>query len=187
MWPKPTGAVNLKNVMAKIDVNSVTISASNYKDQTRFWDENRDRLLKQIKSKLPRKVQVDGGKSVRIDILVESNDSVLTMNTNESYKIVGVDRSDAVDVKIESPSIFGARHALETLSQLVVFDDIRRELQVSHQAHHRSLANFNVSMICRLLPNSTLPTNPFSNIVDCFWIRPVISFPLNQLSVQLVY
>lgn len=130
LWPKPTGAVNLKNVMAKIDVNSITLSASNYKDQTRFWDENRDRLLKQIKSKLPRKAQVDGGKSVRIDILVESNDSVLTMNTNESYKIVGVDRSDAVDVKIESPSIFGARHALETLSQLVVFDDIRRELQI---------------------------------------------------------
>lgn len=130
MWPKPTGAVNLKNVMAKINVNSVTLSASNYKNHQRFWDENKDRLTKQIKSKIPRNVKVDGGKSVRIDVVVESNDGILTMNTNESYKIVTVDRNDAIDVKIESSSIYGARHGFETLSQLVVFDDIRNELQV---------------------------------------------------------
>lgn len=122
--------VNLKNVMAKIDINSVTLSASNYKNHQRFWDENKERLVQQIKSKIPRRVTVDGGKSVRIDVLVDSNDGILTMNTNESYKIATVDRGEAIDVKIESTSIYGARHALETISQLVVFDDIRKELQV---------------------------------------------------------
>lgn len=131
LWPKSTGSVNLKNVMAKINFNSLTLSASNYKDHQRFYDENKDRLLKQIKSKIPRNVKVDGGKSVRINVVVESNDAILTMNTNESYAIVTVDTSDAIDVKIESFSIYGARHAIETLSQLVVFDDIRKELQVS--------------------------------------------------------
>lgn len=116
--------------MAKIDLNSVTLSASNYKDHQRFWDENKDRATKQIRSKIPRNVKVDGGKSLRIDVVVESNDAILTMNTNESYKILTVDRNDAIEVKIESSSIYGARHALETISQLVVFDDIRNELQV---------------------------------------------------------
>ncbi len=133
LWPKPTGPVNLKNVMAKIDVNLITLSASNYKDHQRFWDENKDRLTKQIKSKIPRNRKVEAGKSVRIDIVVESKDALLTMNTNESYKIMTVDRDDGVDVKIESHSIYGARHGLETLSQLIVYDDIRKELQVSLQ------------------------------------------------------
>lgn len=131
LWPKPTGAVNLKNVMAKINVDSVTLTASNQQDHQRFWDENKDRLLKQIKSKIPRNVKVDGGKKLRIDVVVETNDAKLTMNTNESYTIVTVDRDDAVDVKIESYSIYGARHGLETVSQFVVFDDIRKELQVT--------------------------------------------------------
>lgn len=133
LWPKPTGSVNLKNIMAKIDVKSVVLSASNYEDHKRFWDENKDRLLKQIKSKIHRNVELEGCKALRIDILVESNDAVLTMNTNESYKILTVDQGDAIEVKIESSSIYGARHALETLSQMVVFDDIRRELQVRLQ------------------------------------------------------
>lgn len=131
LWPKPTGSVNLKNVMAKINVNSVTLSASNHKNHQRFWDENKNRLLKQITSKIPRNVKIDGGKAVRIDVLVESNDAILTMNTNESYKIVTVDRGDTIDVKIESPTIYGARHGLETLSQLAVYDDIRKELLVT--------------------------------------------------------
>lgn len=131
LWPKATGPVNLKNVVAKINAYSVTLSASNYKEHQHFWDENKDRLLKQIKSKIPRNVQVDGGNIVRIDVVVESNDPSLTMNTNESYKILTVERDGTIDVKIESFSIYGARHALETLSQLVVFDDIRNELQVS--------------------------------------------------------
>lgn len=130
LWPKPTGAVNLKNVVAKIDVDSITLSASNYKEQQHFWDENKNRLLKQIKSKIPRKVNIEGGKFVRIDILVESNDALLTMNTNESYKILTVEKDGAVAVQIESFSIYGARHALETFSQLIVYDDIRKELQV---------------------------------------------------------
>ena len=33
-------------------------------------------------------------------------------------------------VKITSESIFGARHALETISQLIIFDNVRRELQI---------------------------------------------------------
>lgn len=131
LWPKATGPVNLKNVVAKINVDAVTLTASNYKEHQNFWDENKNRLVKQIKAKIPRNVKVDGGKAVRIDITVElSNDPILTMNTNESYKIVTVEKDGAIDVKIESYSIYGARHGLETLSQLIVFDDIRNELQV---------------------------------------------------------
>lgn len=130
LWPRATGPVNLKNVMAKINIDSLTLSASNYKDHQNFWDENKSRLVKQIKSKIPRNVKIDGGQNIRIDVLVEINDSALTMNTNESYKIATVERDGAVDVRIESVSIYGARHGLETLSQLVIFDDIRKELQV---------------------------------------------------------
>lgn len=152
--------------MAKIDVTSVALSASNYKDHQRFWDENKIRLLKQIESKIPRNVNVDGGKNVRIEVVVESNDAILTMNTNESYKIVTVDKDDTINVKIESYSIYGARHGLETVSQFVVFDDIRKELQVRLEVICEAVAQ--IKIIFRSLRNSILLTNPLLNIVDFF-------------------
>lgn len=160
--------MSLNNFLAKIDIASVSLSASNYDDHKRFWDENKNRLLEQIKSKIPRNVKVEGGKSVRIDVVVETNDAALTMNTNESYKIAAADRDDAIDIKIESPTIYGARHGIETLSQLVVFDDIRRELLVRMTDSNPIFTLiWTMPITFRLLRNLKLLTNQPSNTVDC--------------------
>ena len=43
------------------------------------------------------------------------------MNTDESYSLRVFD----ANVNIEAVTYFGARHALETLSQLMGFDDVK--------------------------------------------------------------
>lgn len=38
-----------------------------------------------------------------------------------------------LEVTIEAKTYFGARHALETLSQMIVFDDLRNEIQIPRE------------------------------------------------------
>lgn len=131
LWPKPTGAVAMGNMVAKIGPGQITIRAFNHRKDADFWSANEQRLLRQIHAKIPKRVQLkDDGQQLNIDINVEKMDDQLTVRTDESYTIKAKELNGAVEVSIVAPTIFGARHALETLSQLIVFDDIRMELQI---------------------------------------------------------
>lgn len=145
LWPKPSGPIRVGTVMAHIDLTKIkVVSPVSPKSNIEFWTKNEQRLLQQVTAKVPKRMRSQlsdggGGKSLVIGVSVSKpNDARLTQQTNESYTIEAKqdDGVDAVVVNITAVTIFGARHALETLSQLIVFDDIRMELQV--------LADFNV-------------------------------------------
>lgn len=65
--------------------------------------------------------------SVHIAIAITNPDiDRLTFEVDESYTIESSESTEnTVNVNINAETFFGARHALETLSQLVVFDDLR--------------------------------------------------------------
>lgn len=66
-----------------------------------------------------------------------SNPSVdrLTWETDESYALKVQETSDGrINVTITAVTYFGARHGLETLSQLTIFDDLRNEVQIVRDA-----------------------------------------------------
>jgi hypothetical protein len=52
------------------------------------------------------------------------------MNTNESYRLMVQVESGIVVVKVEAPTYYGARHGLETLAQLIVYDEIENTMKV---------------------------------------------------------
>lgn len=53
------------------------------------------------------------------------------MDTDESYTLnVGQSNDGRLNATVTAPNFFGARHGLETLGQLVIYDDIRNEIQV---------------------------------------------------------
>lgn len=54
----------------------------------------------------------------------------LDMNENYTIKISGA--NDKVNATITGGSFFGVRHGLETLSQLILYDDIRDHLLVRY-------------------------------------------------------
>jgi len=66
---------------------------------------------------------------VQVHIKVEEDDLSLTTDTDESYKVT-VEESSAeeagqsVQVTITAATYYGARHALETLSQMIGYDDL---------------------------------------------------------------
>lgn len=55
----------------------------------------------------------------------------LTLDTDESYALNISETSDSrLVATITAPDYFGARHGLETLGQLIIFDDLRDEVQI---------------------------------------------------------
>lgn len=97
-----------------------------------FWKANEYRFKQQLTAKVPKRLTLsDVGSRLMVMVNVKSLDMKLNHETNEHYHIKGYENTGVVLVKIEAETIFGARHAMETLSQLIVFDNIRNELQIA--------------------------------------------------------
>ena len=62
------------------------------------------------------------GTSLTVSIKITSPDSVLGLNTNESYSISGTSSEFA----ITAPTVFGARHGLTTISQLITYSKTKK-------------------------------------------------------------
>lgn len=56
------------------------------------------------------------------------------MDTNEDYSLKVTERSDDVYAMIEAKNFFGVRHGFETLSQLIVYDNIKNEIVIAGTA-----------------------------------------------------
>lgn len=132
LWPKPNGRVKLSNIMARLTPGDIKFNMIKQNDLNKaFWDANEERLRNQINAKIPKNVQLSNeGSRLLVMIDIEDDNAKLNHAVNEHYLMNAYENTGAVLVKIKAETIFGARHALETLSQLVVFDDLRDELQV---------------------------------------------------------
>lgn len=133
LWPKPNGYARLNNLMARISPSEVQFQLINPNQKSAtFWEENEKRFASQIQAKIPKSFKISGdGNRLLLNIDIKSDDLSLNHATDESYEIKAYENVGVVLVKIAANTTFGARHALETLSQLIVFDNIRKELQVS--------------------------------------------------------
>ncbi|KAK7063269.1 beta-N-acetylhexosaminidase activity protein [Halocaridina rubra] len=67
---------------------------------------------------------------LHIDITVTGQDTRLTLDTDESYRLDVVTSDSQTTAQIAAQTFFGARHALETLSQLVEYEENRETLMI---------------------------------------------------------
>lgn len=132
LWPRVNGKAELKGKMAHISPTEVEFTLVNQTERNNgFWQANEQRMREQLLAKVPHSTKLsDEGSNLLIMIEVEREDERLGLTTNEHYHIRAYENTGVVIIKIRAETIFGARHALETVSQLIVFDDIRRELQI---------------------------------------------------------
>lgn len=71
---------------------------------------------------------------LQINLQIENiNEINLSLTTDESYSITTnvINENKIVQVNIQSKNYFGARHGLETLSQLIVWDDLLSSLIIA--------------------------------------------------------
>lgn len=118
--------------MARLSPTEIQFNLFNQtKRNEAFWRLNEQRLREQILAKVPHSVKLsDEGSHLMITIDIANDDAKLGLDTNERYHVQGYENTGVIIIKIKAETIFGARHALETVSQLIVFDNIRKELLV---------------------------------------------------------
>lgn len=67
---------------------------------------------------------------VLVDITVSGSATRLSLETPEAYTLSIATRGTFTNATILASNFFGARHALETLSQLIDYDEVTSVLQV---------------------------------------------------------
>ncbi len=75
------------------------------------------------KNPFPSDHSADANIKVVLDIM--SNETRVTMETDESYSLT---IKDGARVEIKAQTYFGARHGLETLSQMIAYDEMTNSL-----------------------------------------------------------
>ncbi|XP_066911880.1 chitooligosaccharidolytic beta-N-acetylglucosaminidase-like isoform X2 [Clytia hemisphaerica] len=74
-------------------------------------------------------------RQINVDIQMTTEEEKLTLDTDEGYRLTMTSTSDdVIQVNIKATNFFGARHALETLSQLSAYDDESNGLQIISSA-----------------------------------------------------
>ncbi|XP_063240349.1 chitooligosaccharidolytic beta-N-acetylglucosaminidase [Bacillus rossius redtenbacheri] len=142
LWPRPTGKLSLGDSLYTISPNSITAELT---PTGRQLSPEVGELFRNA-VKLFRKNVLDLAtgsgpiRSVGRSLLVECSidDTALASfksDTDESYLLQISEASNGrVNASITAPTFFGLRHGLETLLQLVIYDDVAQELRVLSSA-----------------------------------------------------
>lgn len=133
LWPRVNGEIKMEESLTSLNPNDIEFDIHSKSDKnTQFWRSNEDRLREQIVRKVPKSIKLsDNGSKLVIAVDVENEDAKLGLDTNEHYRIRACKADNGVIVaNITAETIFGARHAFETISQLIIFDDVQRDVKI---------------------------------------------------------
>jgi hexosaminidase len=119
LWPQPTIGTELGNKLFTFSVSSVKfIYPPQEGDVKTYLQEITKLFINSISAEDTSDCsELTNTVTVNLDVLSENTD--LNWNTSESYSLQITTDGNQNSVKISSNTIFGARHALETLSQLI--------------------------------------------------------------------
>lgn len=145
-WPAINGEFNVSGkyramnyINYGIHVSKLRISSQNIKlDNETFFMDNLKRFRNKLKAKGFKATKANavcrGVKNIiYISFEIEKKTKMLPCNlTHENYFLAGEFNSSDKNyyVKINALTRFGARHALETLSQIIIFDEMVNQLVV---------------------------------------------------------
>ncbi|XP_030756316.1 chitooligosaccharidolytic beta-N-acetylglucosaminidase-like [Sitophilus oryzae] len=134
LWPKPTGNVSISNLT---EINSSNFIFSPFPNSSIYNLVNKsiEIFRYQINELKPCRFFLKSTSSNLTSVNITLNISDVESNTpkidtDENYNLTAVfdEENNVIQVTVNSATYFGARHGLETLTQLVVFDDIRNRI-----------------------------------------------------------
>ncbi|CAG9863445.1 unnamed protein product [Phyllotreta striolata] len=130
LWPKPKSVTVTERKLSTFAKNSVLTKLNAPKSVEKDLRE----ALSIFANNLPHDqsendVELD---NISVNIKVTSDVRTIQLNTDESYKLAVSKKGNIVVADIVAPTYFGARHALETLSQLVIYDESSKNLKIYH-------------------------------------------------------
>ncbi|XP_044269002.1 chitooligosaccharidolytic beta-N-acetylglucosaminidase [Tribolium madens] len=119
LWPLPTSDTTISSKLLKFSSSSIKFNIPNEENDVNNY-------LRDISSIFLKAVTAEDTtncpeqkNTVAVTFTVKSDDTTLNWGTNESYNIGITSTGNQNIVQISAATIFGARHGLETLSQLI--------------------------------------------------------------------
>lgn len=182
LWPYPTGQVKVGNTLVRFNPERVTFDTTTFKNSKQHEAEHKN-LLALINAKKPKSLsKALSGSQVLIKFKVTAPEEPFSLDLDQSYELqVNKPSDDQVVVQVTAQNAFGMRYALVTLSQLMVYDDIRRELLVSGKRDWTNVINhipYKIHFFSRSQAMSPLTMLLNTNTVELSWTRQEITSPL---------
>lgn len=129
VWPLPRSisALSLRTT-SRIDPYALDIRTNNFQEYpaNEYWNLAMNRFNEMQRSKLPQGVWgLSVNRYLTINVTVASDNMRHDLNTIEDYSLFLTPLPDSSEIiaLIGAHNFYGARNALETLSQLMVYDD----------------------------------------------------------------
>ncbi|XP_060661737.1 chitooligosaccharidolytic beta-N-acetylglucosaminidase [Drosophila nasuta] len=120
IWPMPTGNCSLSHDRVHFDPWKVRFNVvAPSPVTTQFLRETNRLFVSNLLKECTRNCTFSGSKEVLVKATVTDSSLLLDWTTDESYMMVVRTTDTASFVDIKAPTVYGARHAFETLSNLV--------------------------------------------------------------------
>ena len=149
VWPRPTGPAAFGSQTVPFLIDNIQFQLEAPESVKPMLEEATEIFLESLRVMKPTAAagrragcRRDGhcltsvaDQQVQVAVTVAADDTTLTLETSEDSQLdVSYTPGGDVTVVINASTFFGARHALETLSQLINYDDENASLQASHAA-----------------------------------------------------
>ncbi|KAL6421845.1 hypothetical protein ACFW04_010982 [Cataglyphis niger] len=138
LWPKPTGHLSIGKTTVPLDPENIVLTGISTQTACGNLLQKNVEYLKEEKKRLGGSITPNTGGTklvIRFNEGINLDDVKLTLDTDESYTLRVVMVDGHVEADITANTFFGARHAVETLSQLIVFDDLRNQIQIANEVY----------------------------------------------------
>lgn len=124
LWPRPTSFVLLGQALVSFNPKNLRFDTKLVPvNSTSFVNEFNDIFLTNIQRECGNHcVESQSDKEIIVQQIVSTNEAELTWDTDESYHLEIITRGNHVSVSIQAQTVFGLRHGLETMSQLITTD-----------------------------------------------------------------
>ncbi|KAF5283858.1 hypothetical protein FQA39_LY04678 [Lamprigera yunnana] len=136
LWPRPTGTVLLSGNLVPIDSDNIEINEDN-QQVSNLVRAGYEQLTERVRKFGSSDVPIASGASLIVTVIVKNpSETQLKLTTDESYDLkISQVEGENINVTIIAPTYFGGRHGLETLGQLIIYDDIRENLRIPNKVH----------------------------------------------------
>ncbi|XP_077280344.1 beta-hexosaminidase 1 [Temnothorax americanus] len=138
LWPKPTGHMSIGKSVVQLNPESITLAGISTQTAVGNLLQTNVVRMKENAKKLGDSLTLNAGGTglvIRFKEGLNLDNAKLTLETDERYTLQVATVDGEVEAYITANTYFGARHALETLSQLIVFDDLRNQVRISNETH----------------------------------------------------
>ena len=135
LWPLPRTVNLFEQSVSRVDPNNVVLVMGGSDMQDVWLNEivAEQEALLLAKAEGRTILPTETGVKITVHIPSDPEKPRLTLDTDESYSLDLRPIADMVEATVNATTYFGARHGLETLFQLIDYDDIKQSFVMIDQ------------------------------------------------------